>query len=692
MRGPNAPHSVRYAPLVRWREDLLEQTARSVVRHRWLVLLTGLALAGAALTLVAARLEFRTDRSELVDPSLPWNARYAAFKRDFPHWDDLIVVIAGDAEDPAIDALARDVAESLAESPRVSGAFAGFLSSGQWIPNRRGDLRLIAVALAQTDAGGIDGVREDLAWLRSELGDELDATAGIEWGVTGLTAIESDETTQSIHDSTRASIIAFVLITALMLGVFRGVATPLLAAGTLLVGLSWSFGWLVIAVGHLQLLSVVFTVILLGLGVDFALHIVVRLELVRSRHEALSDALSATFRAVGPGLLTGAITTAVAFGSTAFTDFRGMAEMGIIAAGGIVLCLLAMLLVFPAALAVSGRWRTIIRDRAADLGPFAGGRLDVVDRHPGRVVVLAITMLVVAGGFATTVRYDPNVLNLQAPGVESVIWEDRLVAADAGSAWAARIVVDAADVPDMAARLAALPEVAQVGGAVMLREFDDPPAELIDRWTADQRALLTAEPTRDPAGRSILDPDRLRAFVTSVRTVAPDALGPPIQIHESSRLIVRAYIRAALLAITVILILLVLDYRSLADALAAMTPVTAGFVGMFGFMGATGTPLNFANIIVLPLIFGIGVDAGVHIVHRWRLEPAGRPAGLAGGTGRGVLLTLVTTTIGFAGLIGADHRGIRSLGVTMVAGLLITLVAAMTLLPAILRLRRRPMV
>ena len=164
-------------------------------------------------------------------------------------------------------------------------------------------------------------------------------------------------------------------------------------------------------------------------------------------------------------------------------------------------------------------------------------------------------------------------------------------------------------------------------------------------------------------------------------------LGPPIQIHESSELIQREYVKAAVFAVIAILVLLLLDFRSLADTLCAMVPVTIGFLDAFGLMGLFGVPLNFANIIVMPLIFGIGVDAGVHVVHRWRAEPYGRPAGLSGGTGRGVTLTMASTMIGFGCMLLAEHRGIRSLGFVMLAGLSVTLLACYTVLPALLRLR-----
>jgi len=169
--------------------------------------------------------------------------------------------------------------------------------------------------------------------------------------------------------------------------------------------------------------------------------------------------------------------------------------------------------------------------------------------------------------------------------------------------------------------------------------------------------------------------------------VSDEALGPPVQIYESSQLIQREYFRAAIYALVAILFVLLIDFRSLVDALCALLPVGVGFLGMFAMMGLVGMPINFANIIVMPLIFGIGVDAGVHMVHRWKIEPFGEPAGLSGGTGRGITVTMITTCIGFGCMLIAEHRGIRSLGFVMVVGLAVTLLACWMVLPAILRMR-----
>ena len=104
-------------------------------------------------------------------------------------------------------------------------------------------------------------------------------------------------------------------------------------------------------------------------------------------------------------------------------------------------------------------------------------------------------------------------------------------------------------------------------------------------------------------------------------------------------------------------------------------------------MAIIDIPVNFANLMVMPMILGIGVDAGVHAIHRWRRDSRIRPFGLAGGTGQGIALTLATTGIAFASLLIADHRAVRSLAMVMVIGLAVTFIATITVLPAVLSIR-----
>lgn len=188
---------------------------------------------------------------------------------------------------------------------------------------------------------------------------------------------------------------------------------------------------------------------------------------------------------------------------------------------------------------------------------------------------------------------------------------------------------------------------------------------------------------------SPLSPENLEPFAKAVLAAAPSATGPAIQIYESTQLIGRAYLLAGVYATAVILILLLFDFRNLGDALSAMAPVVIASALLVAIMRLADISLNFANMIVLPLIVGLGVSAGVHATHRWRQQPLDKPAGLAGGSGRAVTLTIFTTVIGFACMMIAEHRGIRSLGLVMSLGLTLVWVATIFFLPAILRLRTR---
>ncbi|GAB4547902.1 MAG: MMPL family transporter [Phycisphaerales bacterium] len=828
-------------------ERLGRLAAWSAHHPRW-VLGVCLVIAASCVAWTVGGMEFRSDRSALVDPSLDWQQRYRDFKETFPHWDDAIIVVEGDERtaldyflkiddamqrsgrypdrtlwydpgnasdaalllesDDAIRAVVDDLARSaplLAPGMTLEAALRGARANG----NTDALLPLVLRALDGADsvlqtgaperalfrvgdtlsvgfvpmgasegAASVNDVASRMGDLRALLDEAAQGTA-TRFGVTGIPVIESDETAQSTRDAALASTASFVLIALLLAFVYRGVFVPLCALGALLVGVAWSFGWLMISVGHLQVLSVVFAIVLLGLGVDGAIHLIARLELVHPDHDHMPGAVGRAAAGVGPGIVTGALTTAAAFGATALSPFTGVAEMGVIAAGGVVLCTIAILLALPALFALLPHPERNIRTRTGgEARPFAG-RLGLwIDRHPAKVfgasaVVMLIAALCAGGVLTEPIRYDPDLIALMPPDAEGVAWERRLREADERSSWHAVVVArDPDDAQRLTRALDALPEVESVGGAgvlfpgpdvlakraALLRTLPDvaftptePPvtsarvdtfrallADLgvdTDSYTDDDLArtlraferdraalaariasLRTVEPVvraddlppavRErfvaPSGEHLLrvypapagglgplHPDRLGPFVEAVLRIAPGATGPSVQVHESTKVILDGYRFAALLAAGAILVLLLVDFRSLPDTLCAVLPVAVGLVLLLGVMAASGIALNFANTIVMPLIIGLGVDAGVHAVHRWRTQPSDAPAGLAGGTGRAITLTSLTTAIGFACMVIAEHRGVRSLGIVMTLGLLLTWVASVFVLPPVLRLRTR---
>jgi predicted RND superfamily exporter protein len=173
-----------------------------------------------------------------------------------------------------------------------------------------------------------------------------------------------------------------------------------------------------------------------------------------------------------------------------------------------------------------------------------------------------------------------------------------------------------------------------------------------------------------------------------VRRVDPEVTGVIVQIYESGALIWRSYVKAGAYALVAVFVLVWIDFRRIPDAALCLVPVAAGFAVTFGIMWIVGVPVNHANIIVLPLMFGIGVDAGVHIIHRHRMDPSARPLGLTAGTGKGISMTSYTTIIGFAALMVARHRGIQSLGFVMAVGIAMTMLACWIIMPAWLELRQ----
>ncbi|MFM9958231.1 MAG: MMPL family transporter [Phycisphaerales bacterium] len=846
-------------------------TGRPVV-----VLVVCLLLAAASVAGTLRFLEFRSDRSELVDPSLPFQQRYKEFRERFPRWDDAAVVIdlasasspeAGEAFVAALEARLRADTERFAavtagftadETPpgliltepldRVKAQVAqmkratvvinapnldnllrlsllgGALGGPGLDPEQAASMRgLLERALAasrgeRADLLGIDsGVRRlvrpggslatvlvslrhketdeqkiaSIAALRGHIGalKKQGEFAGVEAGVTGVPVIEADETAQSMRDGERAGLLSLAGIVLLMLIAYRGVVVPVMATLSLLIGVAWAFAWATLAVGHLQLLSVTFAAMLMGLGIDVAIHLVARLELAHPSHDDLRSAVAAVFRGVGPGIVTASVTVAAGAGAMALTPFDGVAEMGIIAAGGILLCTAAIMCALPAMLMLLKDPARRLRahdggESRAFLGSF--GRLLYV--KPWMVIVPAAALTVIAAAAATRVGYDTDLQNLMPSGTESVAWQRRLERDDERSVWHAVVLArDAEEARAVTLRLRSLLEVGDVGGAGMLfqsdedlkakqevlqalpdeyfyrdamRETPEPsvqalrgvcasvvktfektdaglasaaralseqsdevllaalntyandrgklstlllalrgaapvpperlPAALRETMVApDGSLLLRVYPKASDGGGSVLAPQRLGPFASAVLAAAPNATGPSIQIHESTKLITGAYRDAALYALAAIVLILLIDFRNLGDTLCALLPVGVGAVLMLAVMALLGMALNLANLIVMPLIVGIGVGCGVHAVRRWRLQPNDPPPGLAGGSGRAITLTTLTTVLGFAALIPGEHLGIKSLGIVMSLGLVMVWGVTVVVLPGVLVVRGR---
>ena len=606
--------------------------------------------------------------------------------------------------------------------------------------------------------------------------------SGVVVSLTGTVAMEHEELTSVTAGAALAGVLALLMVSAVLYLALRSVALLGVTVITLLVGLLGTAAFAAASIGHLNLISVAFAVLYIGLGVDFVIHWTLRFQELRGQGLAVTDALPATARGVGTSLIICAVTTAAGFYSFIPTPFEGVSELGLISGTGMFISLLVSVTLLPALLSVVAPVAPVrqpVRWLGADL-------LAPLIRRPWRVVTVALLLGLAALALLPGVRFDNNPLNLRDPDAESVrsfralldgmaepplslaLLADPQTSAAAAEQAAALTTVKAvrtlADLipadqedklfiledvdlllgpgfaeltPDPAAtaaglqaalgrladRLAAVPrasaseqDLATVLAAVLARA-DGPylnalaqrlttglpyelarlaagltaepftrqqlPAVLADRWrAADGRELVEIYPVAD-----ITDNRAAASFLADVRSQLPRATGLPVVHHEAGATVVQSFRLAFIYALAMIAALLWALLQNVRDALVVLAPIVLGALITAALTVFVGIPFNFANIIALPLLLGVGVDNGVHMVHRARTEPVAGGA-LATSTSRAVLFSGLTTLASFGNLGFSPHPGMASMGQLLGIGMALTLAATLVLLPALLRLKR----
>ena len=210
--------------------------------------------------------------------------------------------------------------------------------------------------------------------------------------------------------------------------------------------------------------------------------------------------------------------------------------------------------------------------------------------------------------------------------------------------------------------------------------FDDLPQSLVEREiAADGRVRVHVYPTED-----LTDNQALRRFVDTVRAKAPTAVGSPISILESGDAVVEAFIQALISAVAAVVVLVLVLMRRLVDVIYVVTPLLLAALLTIASSSLFNLPFNFANVIVLPVLFGVGVDSAIHLVYRYRTDPASRASILSTSTARGVVFSALTTIAGFGSLAVSTHRGTAPMGELLTIGVVLTLICTLLVLPALL--------
>ena len=519
----------------------------------------------------------------------------------------------------------------------------------------------------------------------------------------------------------------------------RTPVTALLIGVPLVMSLSWTFGLAQVIFGALNLMTSTLALVLFGLGIDYGIHFYARYTEERGRGLAVGDAVETTFVSTGQAVAVSAATTAIALFALTIADFRGFSEFGVIGGTGILFALLAMLLVLPALLVLSERLG-LLRLETTQRGEAAGAR-----RIPAARTVTVVS-LALAGLCLFAVpetRFEYNFDRLEPEYRAYYDRADRIAPAYRGSSRrnpAYIVVDDPADVLPVVEELRRRAEAdtlilaveslqerfptttaaaeAKLGRLADIRALTDDPFLSQDptgqiariRRAASTDAALTLDQVPDdfkrpftsksgevgnfvivyPRGELSEDARLSMAFSDEVGTVEVNGT----TYHAGSTSIVAAEMLRLMLdesplmvgiTLTLIVVLMLLVFRSVKWAALALLPLVVGVLWMLGLMVLTGVSLTFYNLVVLPSVLGIGNDCGVHLVHRYREEGRGSLRTVLRSTGEHVSMAALTTMLGFAGLLFSFHPGLRSIGLLALIGIGMTLLAALTFLPALLQ-------
>ncbi len=304
-------------------------------------------------------------------------------------------------------------------------------------------------------------IDEPLKKIRSALHETRDEFPDVHAGLTGKPVLSADEMSISDADMTYATIAALIIVTLIFIVYFRKPTRPAMAAVALIMGIAQTFGLTTIVIGHLNILSIVFAVILVGAGFEFGLQIVSRYREELATHKNVRLAIETSIAQTGKGNMTAAATTAAAFFAACFTNFLALQELGFVAGMGIILCLANMFTVLPAMLYLHDRNKH--PDRLETTLRINLKRFDWFYTHSKTVVTLTVLVSLVGALGLLKLGFNHNLLDLQARGLESVEYEKKIIAESTQSTWYAPIIASSkAGSLALAKKVKALPSIGKV--------------------------------------------------------------------------------------------------------------------------------------------------------------------------------------------------------------------------------------
>ncbi len=679
----------------------------------------------------------------------------------------------------AVSAVARAQSEGRFKALSWQGLMSPEGDGEKGAANRR--FLLIQPALDYSSLQPATAAMGALRVLAREMG--FDGTKGVTVRLTGAAALAEEELKSVERGMGLAGAVSLVLVLGLLAIGLRSLRLVAAMLATLIAGLVWTAAFAIAFIGQLNLISVAFAVLFIGLSVDFGIHFALRYREELNGGSEPRTALTDAARGVGGALALTAAAAAIAFYSFLPTAYLGLAELGLIAGTGMFIAFFANLTVLPAFITLfPPKASGILQGKASDK---TKNILGFLQRHPRPVVWAALAVGVASAALVPAARFDFDPLHLQDPETESVatlydLMEDprttpytitvlsgsleeavalaeklkalapvkdartladyipkdqdekldliatmalflspslsqarkappgareteravaalrgklvRLAALGGAESRAAERLANAlagiSDLKELEARLlSALPgrlealKGSLAAGPVTLADL---PASLRTRQIApDGRAKVEVYPRGDMSNRRAL-----ARFVRSVRTIAPNATGMPVVIFEAGDAGIGAFRDAALIAVSLIALMLLVLLRSVRDVALVFAPLVLAALMTVAASVLFGLPFNFANVIVLPLLFGLGVAGGIHLVSR-RAKEGGTGRAILTSTPRAIVFSALTTIGSFGSIALSGHPGTASMGMLLTLAVSLSLLCTLGVLPALMALGER---
>ncbi len=608
--------------------------------------------------------------------------------------------------------------------------------------------------------------------------ETLNLPDGVSASLTGEIPLQHEEIEAAIDGVALAGWIALLLLFVVM---FVGVRSFRIILGTFLllgIGVTWTIGYALLSVGEFNTLSLIFVVMFFGLGVDFALHYSLRFQEAVGEKIEKSEALVQSGKSVGRAISLGAVTTAIGFLGFWPTDYQGLADLGVISAGGMLIACFLAFTFLPAFYAVIGP------PRSSGVGLPSSDRVVawLVERK-GLVIGSSLVIAGLAVSQAIQLQFDYSVLALKDPKSESmsthrILQQEGIStdyslfvvndqSADKRALMALETVKDVTVVEDFIPQdqqeklfvvedlqfmLLDSLEINKDPQERSLKEIKDSSLKLIDKledlmnedsaisqevleklrmnlvamqrasqeeWNKLQTGVIDDLLAQIQTIRRRLDLDEVKleslpssvasrlvsengqklsvivpsqdmdsivnlsSFIESVRSLAPTATGRPVIEWGVGTLVVNSFQTALLLSACSILLILLLALRNLLLALVVLVPLLLAALLTFGIAVFAGISINMANILVLPLIFGLGAASGIHVVDRYLGEQDVTQL-MNSSTPRAVVLSNLTTVGAFASLSISAHQGAASVGILLTIAVCLLLLFTLFLLPVLL--------